>query len=358
MSSSTIEKEIHVEFDKDFYRNKIHNFIVPTIDQFEKKLRSYAFFNLSFIVLIFVELIYFFVHLTFLLQTFVLAIHLALIFATIFSYFTLRLYFQTYKREKLMKLCNEFVDACRSELNELEGEPEYYCLTGQACCQLASELHSKEYGIYRAPFWLKSVESLLEKFSCWCHWMDVHMMKEMCLQACVEEHILFVRIAPTDLEAHAGLANAYVMLSGLYVDPRSIEGLDDDRWIPPQKYNEEFRSKFRLIAERAIEEFKILSDYAPNDPWVHIQLAYSYHDLQMPQKEIKEYETVLQLCPEDKETLYKLGKLYFEQGHNAKGLQVYETLTKSNYKKAEDLIHFYGAYSNITIKPALLAEKT
>ena len=106
-----------------------------------------------------------------------------------------------------------------------------------------------------------------------------------------------------------------------------------------------FKQKFRSIAERAIEEFKILSDYAPEDPWVHAQLAYSYRDLQMPKEEIREYETILQLCPEDKETLFKLGKLYFEQGQNAKGLQVYETLKRSNYKNAENLIHFYGTRS-------------
>ena len=168
-------------------------------------------------------------------------------------------------------------------------------------------------------------------------------MKELLLQNCIDEHILLVRAGPTNLEAHAGLANAYVMLSGLFVDPRTIDGLDDDRWIPPNKYNKHFSQKFRAIAGRAIEEFKILNDYAPDDPWVHAQLAYSYHDLQMPEEEIKEYETILQLCPDDKETLYKLGKLYFEQGHNAKGLEIYEALKRSNYKKAESLIHFYGA---------------
>ena len=345
MSSSTIEKEIFLEFDKNFYQNKIRSLVNPTIEQFEKKLKRYALFNFLFVILIGIELIYLFVHLAFLLQTFVLAIHLALIFATIFSYVTLRLYFQTHKREKLAQLKSDFVQVCRRNLVELEGEPEYYILTAQACCQLAAEMHGKEYGIYPVPFGLRSLESLLEKFSCWCHWRDAHNIREMLLEACVEEYIYFVRMFPTDLEAHAGLANAYVMLSGLYVDPRTLEGWDEERWIPAQKYNEIFKHKFRSIAERAIEEFKILRDYAPNDPWVHIQLAYSYRDLQMPKEEIKEYETILQLCPEDKEALYKLGRLYFEQGQNAQGLQVYETLKHSNYKKAEDLIHFYGAYS-------------
>jgi hypothetical protein len=199
-----------------------------------------------------------------------------------------------------------------------------------------------------AAYWLPFLTSAFEKVSCWFYWKDVHLMKELLLQACIEEHIKLVRLEPTDLEAHAGLANAYVMLSGLYVDPRTVEGLDDDRWVPPNKYNETFKQKFRTTAKLAIEEFKILSDYAPHDPWVHAQLAYSYRDLQMPIEEIKEYEIILQLCPDDKETSFKLGKLYFAQGLNAKGLQIYETLKKSNYKKAENLMHFYGIYSFTT----------
>jgi len=345
MTNSTIENEIFTDKDKKNFQDQMGYFIQPKIEKFEKVLKKFLLLNLFFALLITIELLYFFVHLTFLIQTFALAIHLSLIFATIFSYITLRLYFITHKREQILALKTEFVDSCSESLKELEHQPEYYILTAEACCQLASEIHGLEYQIYRFPLWLKSLDSLLAKFSCWCHWWDVHFMKEMLLKACIDEYIQFVRNFPTDLEAHAGLANAYVMLSGLYVDLRSIEELDEERWIPSQKYNKTFKAKFRSIAERAIEEFKILSDYAPNDPWVHVQLAYSYHDLQMPKDEIKEYETILQLCPQDKETLYKLGQLYFQQGQNAKGLQVYETLKKSNYKKAEDLIHFYGAYT-------------
>ena len=98
-----------------------------------------------------------------------------------------------------------------------------------------------------------------------------------------------------------------------------------------------------MAAERAIEEFKILNDYAPEDPWIHAQLAYSYHDLQMPQEEIREYETVLRLKPDDMDTLFRLGVLYFQQGMNAKGLQAYEELKRFHYKKAEALIGYYGS---------------
>jgi len=343
MTLPVLEKEIFFEFDSELYKDQIGALINSAISRFQKILRSYTIFNTLFYLLITGEIVYFFVHLTLLVQTFVMAIHLALIFATIFCYFTLHMYSQTRKDEKLINLRSDFVLACRQITQNSTINTQHHLMVAQACCKLASELHAQENQIYKCPSWCIFLISSFERLNCWWFWKDVHTMKELLLKSCVDEHVNLVRMEPTDLEAHAGLANAYVMLSGLFVDPRTIEGLDDDRWIPPKKYNESFKQKFRSIAKKAIEEFKILSDYAPHDPWVHAQLAYSYRDLQMHKEEIKEYEILFQLCPDDKETLFKLGKLYFEQGQNAKGLQVYETLKRSNYKKAESLIHFYGA---------------
>lgn len=168
-------------------------------------------------------------------------------------------------------------------------------------------------------------------------------MKELLLSCSIEEHLKAVKCEPTNLDVHASLANAYVMLSALYADPRKFHDYDEEKYIPQERFSDAMEKRFRTIAERAIEEFKILNDYAPDDPWVHVQLAYSYHDLQMPKEEIREYEIVLKLRPDDHETLFKLGMLYFQQGMNAKGLKIYELLKKTSYKKAESLISFYGS---------------
>ena len=345
MNQSALEKEYYNNIDKSFFKHQLEILKEPTLIKFKKILLSYTLFNIIFGLIISLEITYFFIHLTFLIQSFVMAIYLALIIATTFCYFTLKMYAQTRKVEELLQLKNDFLAKCRETIDLAEGVPESHQILAEASCELAAEIHGQEYKIKSCPNWCLFLSSSIEKLNCWCFWSDIHFMKEILLQACIEEHIKIVRLEPTDLEAHAGLANAYVMLSGLYVDPRTIEELDEDEWIPPNKYNESFKLKFRSIAERAIEEFKILSDYAPHDPWVHAQLAYSYRDLQMPLEEIKEYETMIQLCPEDKDILFKLGQLYFEQGRNAKGLKIYETLKHSNYKKAENLIHYYGAYS-------------
>lgn len=168
-------------------------------------------------------------------------------------------------------------------------------------------------------------------------------MRELLLQTCVKEYIKLVKCEPTTLETHAALANAYVMLSGLYIDPRKMEGYDEERWIPPDKYSEQFEAKFRTTAQKAIEEFKILCEYAPDDPWIHSQLAYSYHDLKMPLEEIQEYEMIQRLCPDDLDNLFTLGTLYFQQGMNAQGLRIYEELRRSHYKHSENLIKHYGS---------------
>jgi tetratricopeptide (TPR) repeat protein len=169
-------------------------------------------------------------------------------------------------------------------------------------------------------------------------------MKEMLLFTSIHEHIQLIKMEPSNAEAHASLATTYRQLSRLYIDPRKIRPELEEQWIPPAYFSEEMYAKFKSGAERAIEEFKILQDYLPNDPWIHAQLASLYHDLEMPAQEIQEYETLLKLAPQDKEVLFRLGILYFEQGHNARALRIYELLKKTKDSKAEELIAFYDAY--------------
>lgn len=319
----------------------------PIFRDFDRVIKRHAAFNFFFITLCTLEVIGLAFFLVSLAQSLVLALSLSVVFFTFFAYFTLRIYFQTKKPEQFLAIKERYLNACKSTLKEQEGTAEYHYAVANACCKFANRLHAREYDYYSLPSFLSFLTIWTEQFSCWWHWQDLHVMKEMMLQESVNEHIRLVKHFPTSLEAHAALANAYVMLSGLYIDPRNLEGYDAERWIPNDKYTERFAEKFRFTAERAIEEFKILSEYAPDDSWVHIQLAYSYHDLQMPLEEIKEYETIKRLLPNDLDNLFKLGMLYFQQGWNAKGLRVYEELKKAHYEKAENLIKYYGSYDGV-----------
>ncbi len=315
-----------------------------------KKLGSlfwtYALIHGFFLLLIAVQLSYLFFHFSVLVATFVLAVHLGLLLVTVCSYASLRLYLQAKKEEGMRGIAEAFQEEwAEFFLVESTRDRAYFESLANGCCLLAEKLSGQEYRVYHFSSFGEPFSLLLEKGSCWLHWKDYHFFRNILLEKAVECYIQIVRLHPTDLEAHAMLANGYVLLSGLYVDPRKVEGMEEERWIPPGKYTQEFKQIFRRIAERAIEEFKILNEYAPEDPWVHAQLAYSYCDLQMPLKEIKEYETILELCPDDEETLCRLGKLYFQQGLNAKGLKIYEQLRQVHSQRAEQLLLSYGAFA-------------
>lgn len=321
----------------------LQQIISPVSQQFNSILRSYAIFNIAFLSIGFIEFVLLLLFFTFLTQSAVLAFSLAFVFLTFFSYFILRLYFQAQKPEQLQELKERYLLSCKRILNYQE-KPDSYISLANACSKLSDELSGQEYRIYHLPDALSALKPYLERFSCWCHWYDVYHMREVLLRGAVEENIKLVKCEPTSLEAHASLANAYIMLSVLHTNPRQQENSEVGRWLPGEEFAEILEKQFRFTAERAIEEFKIINDFAPEDPWVHAQLAYSYHDLQMPLEEIKEYEILLRLDPEEMDIQFRLGVLYFQQGMNAKGLRIYEQLKEVDLRKAEELIKFYGVY--------------
>jgi len=308
------------------------------VGRLDRIVLSHALVHLFFLLLGLAEFVLLIVMALYWASSGAMAILLASIFLTAFSYFVVRLYLAAKKQEQLAALQDHYRQRLCAVLEYQEGLPEHHLAIANGLSRLSSLLAGREYNYYKVGRPLP----LLERLSCWLHWEDLHTFRELLLTAAIDEHLKLVRTVPTDLEVHAALANAYTTLSSLFVDPRTLDGHDEDRWIPPGRYSEEMAAKFRLTAGKAREEFHILSQFAPNDPWVHAQLAYSYHDLRMPDEEIREYETILSLCPDDRDTLFRLGVCYFQQGRNAAGLRVYEELRRTNYKQAGDLIRFYG----------------
>lgn len=347
MTITNLENEDYLPFDSIFFNDQINRIIEHVYPGFNWLIKKFVLFHVFFLFLGILELSFVFFFLSEILESAFLALTLGLLFLTFFSYLILRLYLETKKPEKLKEYKDFYLHQCKELMAFNPGVPEHHLALANACIRFSIALQGKERHCYSFPKLLGFLDPSMEKLSIFCHWHDIHFMKELLLLTSIEEHIKLVKFAPTDLEVHAALANAYVLLSGLYINPHNKEITEQDKIVPSEKVRELLKKKFLTTAECAIEEFKILNDYAPHDPWVHLQLAYSYHDLGMPLEEIKEYEAVLELCPEDKDALFKLGVLYFEQGYNAKGLQVYEELKGCNYKKAEELILYYGSHIHI-----------
>ncbi len=342
MSSFETKAEELLSDDQHFYHDPVTQIIQPVLPQLDHFIKSYALFNLSFCVIGFVEVFFLILFFPFLSKSSFLSFGLAIVFLTCFACFIFRLYFNTIKPEKLLEIKDQYIHSCKLLLNYQEGQIEHHMALANASCRLSENLAGKEYTFYKPPQWLNFLAPFVESISYLWHWQDIYKMREILLMTSIQEHIKLVHCEPTSLEIHAALANAYVLLSTLYSSLIKQIEKKSDRWWQAEKYIAALEEKFRLTAQKAIEELNIISDYAPNDPWVHLQLAYSYHDLNMPLDEIHQFEIVLKLNPEDKETLFKLGALYFKEGMNAKGLQVYQELKESHPKKADALIKFYG----------------
>ncbi len=319
----SIQPDSETEFDDTFFQRNLPQYYRVVLKEFRRTTHSFVTFNLLFGCLFFIEIALFFSSLPFLSKSALFAFALGGIFLTGFTYFVLLFYYQAKKPEQLCALKNQFLQSCRQALPIPPGEAQHHLSLAEALSKLANYLEDFEKRFYTVPTIFSFLSSAISRFSTHCYGKDVFKMKELLLEDAVEEHLKQIRNTPTDLEVHASLANTYVYLSKLYKSAH----LNDP---------------FTKMAHLAMEEFSILSQYAPNDPWVHEQLAAGYRDLGMVEEEIREVETLLQLRAQDKEILYRLGSLYFAQGRNAKGLQVYDELKKANFKKAEDLVASYG----------------
>ncbi len=312
----------------------IHNFLKKS----SHILKAYSAFNLTFILLGLFEIVCCLIFFNLLTRSNLLAITLATFLMTLFSYLILRTYFQAKKPEQLLNLCIETLGELTSD-GDHHNAFEQTLAISTSLMRISGALKDCEYSLYQPPKGLESLQTTFEKLGCWLHWKDFHFLKEWFYIQAANLYIELIKENPDDLQLHVALANNYVLFSGIYSPPKLDE---DEKWVPLEKFSDKFKMKFKQCAQGAIEEFKILNDYNPEDPWVYTQLAYSYHDLNMPQEEIQAYETLIALSPEDDEALYKLGTLYFQQGLTAKGLKIYEKLKSSNPQKASSLVKHYG----------------
>jgi tetratricopeptide (TPR) repeat protein len=337
-----IEQKSKLIFNRALFEKGIDQYTSDALDQFKAVTRNYSLFHLCFASIACIELFAFVLFFSFLTKSTVLAFSLAALLLTVFSYFVLLFYLQAKKPEQLFQIRQGFLEAAKQALPFEEGSSESHLFLSHALYRLVHKLQNQEYTYYKLPPSFQTLGPLMEKFSVWVHWRDLHQMKEILLQLIVKEHVEMVKNEPTDLEAHALLANAYLHLSKLYCDPRKLHPTQELIWISPEYTSPQMQQKCREVAERAIEEFKILDQFAPNDPWVHAQLASIYHDLEMPQEEISAYEAILKISATDKDALFRLGVLYFQEGQIAKGLQVYSLLKQGKDPKATELISYYG----------------
>jgi tetratricopeptide (TPR) repeat protein len=326
-----------------FYHDGAVKHIEETLGYFRYITRKHALFHIVFFLVFIAELLGLLLFLPFLAKSFLLAALVAAAVLTAFSYFVLRFYFQAKQPEQFLRLRDDFIENCQRLFPASADPAESRKGFLQAAYNLIHRLEGQEYQYYQPPFQLDTLQPLIQKFSVWCHWGHVQLMKELLHTHCLRIQLDWVKAHPTNLELHTGLASAYALLYKIYQDPAK-QGIEAYGFIAKEYNSPEIVQKFQKAAQCALEELKIILHYKPGDAWALSQLGAVYHDLDLKDEERKTYELLLQHSPHETEIRYRLGILYFELGLMAHGLKMYEELRKMNDPKSDELIGHYDFF--------------
>ena len=324
----------HLQFEEEeaHFQKIIDLNCMSALRHFKKIVRTYVAFHLISCFVFLCELALFFSFLGLEHRKGPLAIVIASVVLTLFTYLVLFFYFQAKKPEQFQQLKNWYILMCKKSIPDDVVPSLYHLSLANAAYRFAHYLKEKDFHCYiiHSPFPL--LNNLFKQVSHLLHHRDLSNMKELLLLIAIEEHVALMKHTPTDLEVHASLANAYAALADVYRAPN----------MPLEEMEKELQLKYHAALDQAIEEYKIIDTYAPDDPWVHAQLASCYHDLGMYEEEIHHYESILESGQSDGEIIYRLGLLYFKQGHTAKGLQTYERLKEVDQSRGEELLKHYS----------------
>ncbi|MBI2742303.1 MAG: hypothetical protein HYX48_00095 [Chlamydiales bacterium] len=324
------EKKVRL-FDSPVVQERVKHHAENAFRDFFSLTHATKQFNLAFFALAATELVAILL-LSALSKSLFIAICLAGLCLTVFSYFLLSFYMEAKKPEQMEEISSRYLSSCKEAAGE--GADDDSIFLAYALRYFSDLLEMKKW-IAQSPAPLPFLQPLFEKCLVWMHWKEIHQMRELLLSNAIEHHLDLIRKEPLDLEAHAALSHTYLTMANLQRADQSWP------WTPSAYSSKPMKEKFESYTARAVQEFKILDALAPNEPWVHAQLASIYHDLEMAQKEIEEYEILLKLSPQDHKLIFRLGVLYFKQGETARALLLYEQLKKANDPRADDLIAHY-----------------
>ncbi|MFI5334815.1 MAG: tetratricopeptide repeat protein [Chlamydiales bacterium] len=312
-------------FDATLPHEKAKELISGAAQKFHAITSTTQRFHLTFFALAFGELSAFIV-LSYFSKSLLIAICLAGLCLSAFSYFLLRFYLEAKKPQQMAEIVTSYVASCR----EAGGEKTSTLSLAQMLHYLADSLDIPQ-NLSAFSF----LQTVMQKLRVWMHWKEVLEMKELLLHEAIFYHVEMVKIEPMDLQIHGSLAHAYLSLAKLYLPS------DAWPWIPAEYASRSMEEKYEENMESAIQEFKILDFLAPNDAWVHAQLAHIYEEMGDVEKEVQEYEMLLQISPDDHELHYRLGVLYFQRNETAKALLLYQKLKESSSPRAQELISYY-----------------
>jgi predicted Zn-dependent protease len=164
-------------------------------------------------------------------------------------------------------------------------------------------------------------------------------MKEAIHTEAIKLIIDEVKKDPMNIGLHQKLAAAYILCYQNYQKPAEQNAFKT--FTQKQYDSPEMQTLFEKNARCALEELKLILALDPQHIWAMSSCAQVYRDLKLVTEEMKTYESLSTLIPDNREVIYELGKIYFRLGYMAQGLALYRQLKEQNSPYAAELINHY-----------------
>jgi hypothetical protein len=266
----------------------------------------------------------------------------SLLFLTISSYALIAYYQKNRKLDSMEKIAKDFLHYCTLHLSKnIEDREKLHLAIAESIRDFAQALHNQEL-FYLNIYPFKFSKNHIISYFLYFHYNDILYLQEKLLDICLDLHSKVLEDCACSLQFHSSLSKTYTALSNCYKKPsgRHLE----------KAFKFSNFTKFKELMERQInyytlaeEELFIVCELSQNETWTHLDLASFYAQFDQTEKEMKQYEILIDQISDDKEVMYKLGILYFKHLKTSKGLKIYSKLRKLDALYAKNLLSHYNA---------------
>ena len=281
------------------------------IAKFRKILYNSAFTHFCFSFFLMLQLIILAALLYSSYKSIYTAASIAILFFSLSSYILISFYQKNKKLDYLTKICDEFIRNCSIQLSKNITDNEELHLAITECAQDLSDSIEHEELFYLNIYPFKFSKNHIFLYFLYFHYNDFITLKQTILKLSLENLGKIIEESACSLQFHHSLSKTYSSLASCYRKPygRHLEKAYRCIIFFKKIYFEEQLNKYY---NRAEDEMFILCDLSNNESWTHIELANLYSEFGDTEKEMKQYENILEKISDDKEIIYKLGILFFK----------------------------------------------
>lgn len=311
------------------------------IKKFKSILHQSAFLHLSFSLFILVQFI---VSVALFLTDFgsiYTPASFAILFLAITSYMLIAFYQKNRKLDAIETISREFRHYCSIQLSQkIESSEKLHLAIAECMRDLSEALHTQELFYLTIHPFKFSKNHIISHFL-YFHYGDILYLQEKLLDISLNQHSFVLADCACNLEFHNSLSKTYATLAACYKTPKG-KHLEKAFHYSNIAKKGELSTFFEKYYTLAVEELKIVCDLSNNESWTILDLATLYARFGNSEKEMEQYELLIDRIQDDKEIIYRLGVLYFMHYKTSHGLKMYNLLRKLDALYAKNLLAHYN----------------